>query len=162
MQILSLIWINEKTGSYSGHGGHGINPLMHEQLTLIIKAQIPFEENDFQEIYKSFRGGYWFGCSGNGKHEGEWLYRHCCIYNTTAAISYEKFFKREPFILNNKRVYERSTFIYENRYCTVTGWNEENNVLTVVSYELGSDKGKKKLLKFDRKQWLEERKSFKI
>lgn len=154
MQILSLIW---KETPYDSH--RHLNSTMQSALGLVISAGIKFELNDFDLIFKKFRAGYWLGVSANGHHYGDWQYGAACRDNQSASLAYEAHFKRIPFILDGKRVYTNMTFIYEGLYCNITGWTQENDKINIVGYSDGWDKGKRKLMSFDKKQWLEVRKA---
>lgn len=143
----------------------GLNPLLQRALNNCIRSQMPFAEDDIEWIYKNCKGGYWFNSSSNGKSRGEEFYNEACVFNTSAAISYEKFFKRVPFIIGTHRMFTGVTFKFEKLYWTVTGWNEKNE-LTCVGYgnpdfvgvKIHDKKGKKKLRKFSREEWLIARK----
>lgn len=158
LQVMSLVWENEKTDSY-----RSLNAAMQELLTSLIRANVPFKEEDWKGIKDNYRGHYWLGAAPNGTFNyGEHFYAQSCSDNISSAISYEKSFNRVPFILpNNSRVYVNAKFAWAGRYWTITGWGDENTSIRAVGYTDAYD-GKKgrKLEKFIRGRWLELRSEF--
>lgn len=138
-----------------------LNPLLKDMLENLIKGQVDFKENDITDIYKNCLGGYWFNANTNGNGQGEWIYRLACIFNTSVAISFEKFEKLTPYLLNNRRLFAGTTFQYGKLYCRVTGWNKANEI-TCVTFHDQQEKGKRGNVKFDRESWLVERKKCKL
>ncbi len=143
-----------------------LNPLLHGVLSNCIKGQITFGEDDIKWIFDNCGGGYWFGQSSNGKSYGETFYLLACIYNSSATVSFEKFANRVPFILAGNKLFDGAEFKLHGIYYTVTGWNKDGD-MTCVGYqkpdkggcESYKKRGKRTLMKFNRKDWLEERKS---
>lgn len=154
IEAMKIIWHNSDGQSYER-----LNAGLYSYLSALIRTGVEFDLDDFAEISKRFRPGYWFGMSQNGKHYGEGLYRLGCLYNKSAALAYEDHYKRLPFILQNSRVYENFQFKYSGLCCTVTGWDGTNETLTAVGYPNWTTKKGRKLFSFDRNQWLEERKT---
>lgn len=157
LEILSLVW---KHVPYPSH--EHVNRTMQSALTLVIDADIKFEENDFEYICKNFRPGYWIGTSPNGKHMGDWYYATACNNNKSAAVAYEFYYKRTPFIAEGKRCSIQTQFVYNSLYCHVTGWGDSNDKINFVGYDESWGKGTRKLFSFDKKEWLSERKQFKF
>lgn len=134
---------------------HGLQKFLESMVMCGIKFELP----DYTHIVGHYKSHYWLMVSSNGKHKGEFLYRYAVIYdNISFCQSYEYSRGREPFILNNKRLFEGAEFKYKNLYWTVTGWNEDNKKIKCVGYETRSNEGKRKLMEFDREKWLSERK----
>jgi hypothetical protein len=159
LELIKFIWNNEKTDSYVR-----INSLMQDALKLAINAQFKFEKNDFDNIFKSFSGEYWFGANTNGKGMGENFYNLACkTGNISAAQSYEAFYDFKAFITQKgNRLHEYSELNHKNKRYFVTGFDFKTKKIHFVSYELSDwqKKGKKQLHCFDNKEWNEVRKEF--
>lgn len=155
MHIMTNIWQNL---DYSSH--QRVNQGMSSILCNLIEIGINFEPNDIHDIYSSFRGGYWFGVSRNGKTMGEQFYRSACDSNpnTSAAQSFELWTGRKPFILDNHRLYEGASFTMDKLYWTVSGFEDEKRIITCVGYENGMQEGKRKLMKLTNEEFLVKRK----
>lgn len=157
LQLLKIVWNSDLPDSYKR-----INESMSSAMELACGC-LRFDEGDIRFAYEKMRGSYWFGVSSNGKSMGEHFYAAAIEKdNPSAWQAYEHAFGREPFIIDNKRMFTWQTFWYENLYCTVTGWTDNNKVLTAVGYADSSKTGKKKLFKFTREQWLVARKTIKL
>jgi len=147
---------------------------LQDTLIIAIVAQMTFEKDDFQDIYSSFRGHYWFGQSSNGANMGEWFYKKAIeVNNKSAMLSYESFIEIKPFIHDNKRVVCGLFFKHGDRTLKITGFNKEKEITAVSyltenlelvrysdgrSYIKDTPKSGKKLLKFTNKEWLSFRK----
>lgn len=155
MTIMSQVWSNI---DYTSH--QRVNSGMTDLLTSLINLGVKFEPNDVLDIYEKFRGIYWFGVSRNGKTVGEHFYWHSTHSNpnNSFSISFEKWRNRKPFIVDNHRINQNSIFIYNKQYCDVTGFDDDKGLIYFVGYSQGFNKGKRKLYKFDNKQFLEIRK----
>lgn len=157
-QLCNLIWTKGSMNSY-----RWLNQVMDEALQLAIKANLQFNENDFEEISKSFRGGYWYGCNHNGKGYGERYYSVAIEYNNTSAIkSYEKWVNIKPFITKqNHRLHLHFKFYDKERFYKVTGFDFDKKKIMIVSYEATdiNENRAKKLHQFTNKEWLEFRKN---
>lgn len=154
IEILDKIWI---ATPYDSH--LHLNRTMQSALMLVINSGIKWDIDDFDYIFKKFRPGYWMGRSSNGNHLGEHYYAAATRGNSSCIKAWEHYFKRTAFILEGQRVYEYFQFKYNDLYCRVTGWNDDNTGITVVAYTNKKEEGIRKLLKFDSSKWLEERKS---
>jgi hypothetical protein len=157
IQILEAIWI---ATPYPSH--QHVNRTMQSALSLVISSGINFHIDDFEYIHKTFRPGYWMGRSSNGHHLGEHYYAEACNSNPSCVAAWEHYYKRQGFILDGKRMYCNSRFLYDGLGCTITGWSEDNQRLTAVGYSGSFDKGKRTLLSFDKNTWLAERKTIKL
>lgn len=156
-KLLEHVWRANKLNSCSS-----LNSIMQDALMLAINAKMNIHEDDFGKFLKSFRAGYWFGVNQNGKGYGEIFY-NCAArtFNTPACISYEKSTGLKPFIIDNKRAYTGMKFL-DNEYkrrLRVTGFDFKGKIY-LVAYDLNDweEKGKKNLMNFTNKQWLEYRK----
>lgn len=102
------------------------NSLMQNVLYNLLSVA-DFKEDDFSEIMKNFNFRYWGGNSIEG------FYASSIINgNNSAWKSIEKALNRTPFILKNKRVYERFSFIVieDNKQIKYrcTGWNDAKKI----------------------------------
>jgi hypothetical protein len=160
LELVKLVWDNEKTGSY-----RKINSLMQETLKLAIRANLDFDKNDFENIYNKFKGRHWFLANENGKGIGDMFYRHACESgNTSAAQSYESFYDFKPFITEKgHRLYPRYELVGNSRYYRVTGFDFDTKRVHLVSLDASGPGGKgkrvHKLHDFDNKEWNEFRKT---
>jgi len=155
--LIEFVWYNEKTTSYKK-----INEVMTLAIKIAIIANMEFYEDDFRNICKNFNGGYWFGVNLNGKGIGEEFYSLAIEYNNKSAIkSFEIFSGLKPFITKDRhRVYTGLCFYDSNYKYRITGFNYKNNKVYIVAYKRIDlrEEGKKKLLNFSNKEWLEFRK----
>jgi hypothetical protein len=158
-ELVQFIWDNEKPDSLSR-----VNSIMQNALKLAINAQLEFDKNDFENIYKMFNGGYWFGANTNGKGDGENFYSLACeVKNISAAKSYESFYDFKPFITQKgNRLHDRSQLRNGDRRFIVTGFDFNTKKIHFVSYAFADweHKGKKQLHSFDNKEWNAARKGF--
>jgi len=155
-KFVKMAWDNEKTNSYLR-----VNTVMFDVLQLAINANMDFGIDDFEMIFKKMSGGYWFGVNNNGKGYGEYFYERSVYWKNASAIkSFEKWTGLKAFIIKGKRMCIWSKF-YDSKYqYKVTGFSEDYKRIYVVAYFLtDKDKnGKKRLLNFNNKEWLEFRK----
>lgn len=135
-----------------------LNSSLRSALLIAIDTEMKCEVGDVTLIRNSFRWGFWAGTSSNGHHHGECFYALGCQVHDAFAKVYEADLGRVPFILQNRRLYDGAEFMAEDRYWWVTGWSADNTRLHVVGYESPARTGRKKLLNFDRSEWLEFRK----
>ncbi len=110
-----------------------LNPALRNALGNCIEADLPFQLDTFERIYKTLRGGWWFG-DGAGSHIGEHFYSTACNLNhASAQQSFEAFAKR-PAVLweENAKTPERlhvgSQFTWQGRYVTVTSMRDDSLV----------------------------------
>jgi|GEM_PF-671916 len=104
IEFLSCVW--ESAGPTTEQLNHG----MSGALKCAICYGFKFQPDDFQEIASRFRGVYWMGNSV-GSELGEAFYCLACQKhggrtreNRSAAISYEKWKGRKPFIVGGRRL----------------------------------------------------------
>lgn len=160
IKFLEIAWNN--LGPTYEQVNHG----MHDALCICIQYGFTFEPDDFAEIRKRFRGGYWMGNS-TGSHLGEHYYRLACRKdslraarpraNRSAAISFEKWAGRKPFIVKGERLAIGSEFQHpEAGRLFVT--NIEGNTIRMASYKREDNPGlyqrskPSKLFAFDHKE----------
>jgi hypothetical protein len=159
LELLRFVWDNEKTSSYAR-----CNSLMQDALKVAIDGQLKFDGNDFEKIYKSFSGGYWFGANTNGKGMGEIFYRLACeTGNISFAQSYESFYDFKPFLTSKgNRLCIHSQMRSNKRRYRVTGFDFKKKKIHLVSYELSDykEEGKRQLHCFDNKEWNNVRKEY--
>ena len=157
--FVEIIWNYNETNSYSR-----LNEVMYEALMLAVKG-LPFNDDDFININKKMRGGYWFGTNSNGKGTGEYFYSVAIKYNNKSAVkSFEKFAKIKPYISEEgHRACKSSIFLDEKYKYTVTGFNYDTGRIYLVAYDRKDydEKGSRKLFNFDNKEWLIFRKTIK-
>jgi hypothetical protein len=109
--FLRCMWNNCKNG-----GWLGLNQSMYDALHLAIKAGFKFEREDFITIQKKFRFGRWCGAGSGQNGYAESFYRSACKPsghgneqgNRTAAIAFELWKKRPPFLFKGERLAEGS------------------------------------------------------
>jgi hypothetical protein len=95
-QLIETVYRHTKGGSY-----RRLNYALQNALSLAVHAGFRFEPEDFHEISSRFKGGYW--CT-NDYSEG--LYSSACLEdNISAALSYEAWVGRKPFVLGGSRLY---------------------------------------------------------
>jgi len=161
-ELVRFVWDNENIGSSSYMR---LNQLMRNALNLAIEAQLKFDKDDIERMFKNFSGGYWFHANTNGKGCGEGFYSNACKKgNTSAAQSYEAFYEFKPFIsLKGYRMHERKELRTKDRRFRVTGFDFDTKKIHLVSYDINDyqEQGKKQLHNFDNKEWLEFRKQLK-
>jgi len=151
------------------HGNCGswerINGAYYQAVRIAILIEMPCEDGDVHKLRKDYKWGHWAGVSGNAMHMGESLYGLACQHHQPFAIVYENDLGRVPFILSGKRLSCGDRFIGldksgKARKWRVTGWSEDNQSINVVGYETSDfrEEGRRKLMRFDRANWLEYRK----
>lgn len=155
IQMMDLAWRKNRTKSWIR-----LNTALWDYLKSIIDLGVEFEQADWEHILKSYDIWHWMGKSLNGLHMGEGLYRHACMYNKSAALSYEHANKRTPFLLKSLRVYEDFEFKWAGKYWHVTGWRKENDSINVVGYENRRKEGKRTLMSFEKATWKEQSSNF--
>ncbi len=93
-QLIQIVW--QKTAFKSWIR---LNHTMQEALSLALQAGLSFNLDDIKTIYNTMRGGRWFG-------DVEWIYKAAIDWgNLDAARSFESWRKREPFILDGRRLH---------------------------------------------------------
>lgn len=156
LEIIERVWHYENSTSYLQ-----LNNLMQKAMQLTIEMNLKFNKEDFDYIFNTKRGSRWFGVSRNGRTQGENFYSLACKINNSAAISFEYWAKRKPFILNEKKLHEGSLVFYGGMLWRVTGFCDEDKKIFLVLQKKQKATGSKKLLQFDNKEFLSERAYFK-
>lgn len=106
-QLLQTIWDHHNPGSWQR-----LNHALYAGLMLAIRAGFQFERDDFINL-KSFNFHYWCGAGSGPNGYAEHFYTLACSSqrdggNRSAAIAFEAWKKRKPFIFQGKRLAERS------------------------------------------------------
>lgn len=130
-QLLSLVW---KEISHPPVGSRGrLNGSMRAAMYLAIDAGLPFAPDDFANAMKDFRGGYWFS--------SETFYSHAVEYgNLKAAMAFERWKKRPPFIADDLDGHKRgrlvvgSRFPWQGYHVTVTSFSDGGTHLIACAY----------------------------
>jgi hypothetical protein len=159
-KFVEFMWQNMGTNSHSW-----TNEVMYNTVKLAIEGNLEFYEDDFKEIAKNMRGGYWFHVNSNGKGMGEWFYSTAVKYSNNSAIhSFEKYANLKPYITKEgHRLHSGSRLMDSEFRYTVTGFDYDSGRIYLVAYALSDhdEKGKRKLFNFNNKEWLEFRKTIK-
>lgn len=129
MQFVRCAWENRCEAT--AHSWRTVNSTMHSALALAISGGMSFAKDDFAEINRAMRGGYWFG------EDGEGFYASACeVGNIQACQSYEAWVKRKPFMWEGRRLSIRSRFQWEGREVMVTSFQDgEGGSLIACSYK---------------------------
>lgn len=128
-KFVQYMWDHAAEGRRQ-HSWMNINHSMHSTLLLAVKSAMRFSRGDFERIFNSFRGWFWFGC----EHEG--FYRSAVThFNMSACHSYEAWCKRKPFIWENQRMYVGRQFFWRGQRVTCTSFNDEQRYFVAVSYK---------------------------
>ena len=103
IQLLQVIWNHTCD---AGHSWERLNAALQSGLALAIGYGFVFERDDFVEIAKRFRPGYWLngesyysravegpGCGGGRKYA-----------NLSAAKAFEHWVERKPYIVKGRRL----------------------------------------------------------
>lgn len=143
VQLIAHLW--GKSQEATGHSWLRLNQGLREGLFLAVKIGMEFAENDFNEMYRRFRGSYWMG-------DTEQFYRCAVEYNNRSAWkAYETGVKRTPFIwtpadlnaswggggkgvTNPPRLVVGTTFQWKGEKVTVTSFNDDKGYLVAQSY----------------------------
>lgn len=141
IQFLAHIWKHMQAAT--GHSWLKVNHAMADALDLAIRSGMKFALDDFGEIAKRFRSGYW--------HHAENSYRTAVLYrNVSAYLALEKDLGRKPFIVKGAsisthtgdgpcgqglaRLIMGAQFTWNGECVTVTSFNDETGSFTVCSY----------------------------
>jgi hypothetical protein len=110
-----------------------LNPSLRSTLHNCIVADLPFQRDTFQRIFKELRGHWWFG-DGGGSHVGEHFYSHAVAVNHSSAYqSFEKFAGRPGVLWEENsgatvRLTVGSEFTWQGYYVTVTSLRSDSLV----------------------------------
>ena len=108
VELLKIVWDNacKKSSSW-----RLLNHALGTTLMTAISCGFVFEEDDFLEIEKRFRPEYWMEKSDSGRGELIYALAACGpsngnlgVANISAAMAFEKWKGRKPYIVDSKRV----------------------------------------------------------
>jgi len=126
---------------------------MSEGLNLAITAQFRFEADDFKYMAEHFKFGYWARLDNSGTSRGEHFYSLAVeVANTSAAIAFEKFKERSPFIYFGRRLAIGSEFVFpsteQGQIWKVNSFAQDGKTINCGHYVLkeGAEYGEKILV----------------
>jgi hypothetical protein len=132
-ELVKLVW--DCKCVEVAHSWRVINSSMQRALKLAIEAGLAFKDGDFETIFNTMRGEYWFPLFASSRGEGFYV-TACESGNGSACRSFEAWKQRPPFILAGKRLHHGSTLAWgDARYCVVTSFSEDGQSLTACSYK---------------------------
>ena len=118
------------------------NSVLKDLLRALIWS-VEFKEGDFEKMFKQLGAGYWL--------DKESVYENIITSRNNSALNdFEKYFKRQPYILKNKRLYEGFKFYADSIRYRCTGWTENENIKLVTD-----NTEKQNRYSFDKKQFKE-------
>lgn len=126
--ILQQMLVNSPKASYVR-----LNGALAQTLNACITADLPFERDTFQRIYKELRGGWWFGDSGGSAH-GERFYDTAIECNHADAIqSFEQYAERPGVLWEEDanapvRLHVGARFTWKGYYVTITSMRTDSLV----------------------------------
>lgn len=143
VQFLQMMWRHVQGAT--SHSWLKLNHAMADALRLAIKGGMRFNVDDFEEIAKRFRSGYWIG-------DGESFYSLAVLYrNSSAYLAYESANRRKPFIVKSAsiavntgdgpagnglaRLIIGARFKWAGEDVRVTSFNDQRQTLTACSYK---------------------------
>lgn len=153
IQLLRLIFREHQRQSW-----RELNIELRRALSMAINLRFDIHVGDWDIIAKDFRYTYWASVSENGHHIGEGHYGLAAKEHRPAAIEYERFYGRSPFILDGKRLSCGDRFTLDDRCWTVTGWGKDNQRINLVSYDDHLKQTGRKLKTISADQWKQLRK----
>lgn len=133
IRFLEVVWKNNC--EVFSHSWRVINEAMYAALNLAIHTGFRFSKNDFTIIDEQYRIGYW---GGNDRHMlGERFYSTACEgshgCNRSAAIAFENWKHRKPFILDGVRFSIGHQFRWDlgdkTEWLTVTSFSQDGEHL---------------------------------
>jgi hypothetical protein len=111
IQFLQLIWDNASKAG--GDSWRRYNASLSSGLSLAITSGMKFGSGDFTIISERYRPEYWMRL---GSDDGEGYFREAVLNNNvSAAVAFEKWQDREPFICNGIRTSDGNYFEGERR-----------------------------------------------
>ena len=119
IKLFEAFWAGQET---DGRSYRELNSALDHLMGIAITARIPFELNDWETVYKTYRGTYWFGVPvGEGWYTLAAEYGHisCCQ-------SFEKWKARPAFVFDGKRLGLGSEFKWEQERVRVTSFGEDH------------------------------------
>ncbi|RTL06417.1 hypothetical protein EKK58_05550 [Candidatus Dependentiae bacterium] len=133
MVFLQHLWDNSQKAT--GHSWTRLNTAMYRAVTLAIEAGLFFDIDDFDLIYKEFRGGYWFG-----EQNGEGWYGTAIEYsNESACLALEKMFGRKPIVFDGRRIAVGTQIWWPEREVpggAVTSFKDDKESVIVCTYAI--------------------------
>ncbi len=133
--------IYQEANRVGSHSWINLNRAMHDGLRLAIQARFMFEPDDFVYIAKHFKFAYWARLDNSGKSRGEEFYK-CAIEsnNLSAAIAFEAYKGRSPFIYCGQRLAIGSSFMLprgldpEAQIWRVNSFSEDGSMINCAHY----------------------------
>lgn len=148
IQLLQLIWDNARMAS--GDSWRSYNAALSNGLSLAIRSGMKFEKGDFKKISERYRPEYWMGLGSDG---GEGYFGMAVVNdNISAAVSFEAWKAREPFIWKgirasdgqsfegSRRLFVGAWFQWQSEQVCVTKFDNEKDTIRACSYV--QEKGK--------------------
>lgn len=148
LQLLTVVW-DGVGGRFRGDSWRKTNRSLQDALNLAISSGMKFELDDFKYINKNFRPWYWMGNDGHMLGE-RYYFIAVRERNTSAAIAFEVWKGRKPFIADNVETlphwggscrFERSRlacgcqFYWNGEKVAVTSFSEDGTYLVACSYK---------------------------
>lgn len=138
-QLLTHTWSSVATAT--AHSWRRLNRAMQSAMELAIEGGFVFHLKDFEQVYRDFRGNYWFS-----ETVGERFYASAIkAGNLSAVHAYEDWRRRPPFIADD--VYNRGQcwkrgrvavgfqFQWRGKLVEVTSFAADGTYLTACAYE---------------------------
>lgn len=139
-----------------------LNHSLRKSLIIAIRGHFQINEGDWGIIASEMRYGYWGGTSSNGFHLGEGHYMEACIHHRKAAIEYERYYSRKPFILKGTRIYCGTRLLdSDGMTWKLNSFSESNDCVNLLSEANNVGTGKKRM-KISYQDWQSLRKQFRI
>ncbi len=149
-QLLHHVWRHSMKATR--HSWERLNHSMQDAMDLAISAGLKFEPDDFDRVFKELRAGRWCGAD-NGE---QWYALAVAVGNQSAAMAFELFVERPPFIADDvqsqdfrathrtcrarDRLAVGSRFPWKNHQVTVTSFAPSGAFLTACAYAKDSRK----------------------
>ena len=148
LRLLTVTW-EGVNGGYRGDSWRKTNGALQDALILAICSGMKFEPDDFNYINKNFRPWYWMANDGHMLGEG-YYFRAIQANNTSAAIAFEVWKRRKPFITDNvttsphwgeRGYFTRGRlgcgcqFYWNGEKVTVTSFSKDGTHLVACSYK---------------------------
>lgn len=147
IQLLQLIW--ENATKAAGDSWRRYNESLANGLSLAIRSGMRFEPDDFKVIEERYRPEYWMGL---GSDSGERYFTLAVVNdNISAAVAFEKWKGREPFIWNDiraddtvfegfRRLFVGAWFTWQGEHVSLTKFVNDDDSIRACSYV--QEKGK--------------------
>lgn len=148
IQLLQLIWDNALR--VTGDSWRRLNESLQGGLSLAIRSGMKFGPNDFTLIEERYRPEYWMQL---GSDDGEgWFAKAVVNDNVSATVAFENWKDREPFIWNDircadgttfegfRRLFVGAWFTWKDEHVSVTKFVNDEDAIRACSYV--QEKGK--------------------